>query len=247
MKEINRYLNNFKNFMNLEEFPKFKIIKTKNTLKKAKNRGIGALVSCNYDYSEKIHLLKVEQLMPLVNAEHLFFHEFTHIIDIEKYAKNSETVRVQNLGYSEYHAGQIELLNLLGMKNLNEIDDFILDKVVLTKYGSKKAIDYTIDKINTSIELIGEEYFPQDLQSYASVLGLIFNFWGMRSIFEMYSNEYQEIFDSIDYSNIKKFLGGKMYILFDEIMHGWLEDTDIEQAGILYMHLLNDNIKKYNL
>ena len=63
---------------------------------------------------------------------YILFHEFTHILDAETYARGDKVKYATSSGFTEYHASQIELLKMLGANSANEHISFSTKKMVKT-------------------------------------------------------------------------------------------------------------------
>ena len=71
-----------------------------------------------YQTQTNKHTLVVSTNLKL--AKHLIFHEFTHIYDSYRYVKGDK-VRCAGLsGFTEYHASQVELVQLLNVENIDD-------------------------------------------------------------------------------------------------------------------------------
>lgn len=78
----------YKRFMEIESFPKYilGLEPADNELNSMDEKGFGRVASASYDVRNDWHCLKIiEGINPL---DYLLFHEFTHILDDEKFVAN---------------------------------------------------------------------------------------------------------------------------------------------------------------
>lgn len=230
----------FQAFVGIDSFPAF-IIKTKEiTMDKAIKQGYEAPASAYYDTSTGLHSLEIwsKLSLPQMNAKYLVFHELTHIWDAEVYSRKDKVKHMSNKGYTEYHASQIDLLELLGVKNTARPISFNMNQTVNTFSGTKTVKAYVDEARTLAIELIQRDDFPANIETLATTLGVIFNYYGRRSICKMYAKDYE---DNADMSVISAFLGenGNNTInALNSYMLGWLEPERIAFIDAFYYRMV---------
>ena len=69
-------------------------------------------------------------------------------------------------------------------------------KHIVTTSGEKRVAQYVEEKRQHAIELFSREDFPADLNTLKSAFGVLFNYYGLRPICEMYSSDYIEKTDN---------------------------------------------------
>ena len=130
---------------------------------------------------------------------------------VTSYIKECETEFMQLLGltsfpiygYTEYHAAQIGFLKVLGVKSIKQNISFSMSDFIDTESGYMSIQDYVDAPLLLANELIGHANFPTEFKVLKDTMGVIFNYFGRRSICKMYSKDYQ---DNADTSTIEKLL-----------------------------------------
>lgn len=207
-------------FMKLHSFPHYDIIIQSINLNANESKQYAKAACTKYDFETQKHSFIVN---PLINLnEYIVFHEFTHILDTDQYVNNDKTKYVDLSGYTEYHASQIELLNLLGARKVSKKVCFKMNQIINTIAGSITVQEYIEDKHNQAIELINNDYFTVNDEYMVASLGVLFNYWGLRSICEMYAKDYKE--NKNNDAFIKRI---PLFLSLDSLMHGLMNDIEI--------------------
>lgn len=141
---VRNVVERYKQFMKIESFPKYvlELSPADNALDSADEKDFGRIASASYDVRNDQHYLTITEGTD--HLDYLLFHEFTHILDDEKFIANVEKSR-QSItymgmhGYEEYHASQIELMKLLRADHVDDSISFSMnDKIHL--YDGDKTI-----------------------------------------------------------------------------------------------------------
>lgn len=242
IRKIQLYEENFKKFMGIADFPTYKLATKVASLSVADSRGFDSAASTFYQPKTDSHTLQVST--NLILSQYLLFHEFTHILDSEMYAKG-DSMRYAGLsGFTEYHASQIELMQLLGATSVNDSISFPMQTTIHTFSGEKSVAQYIQDKQQHAIELFSRDDFPADIDTLKSAFGILYNYWGLRSICEMYSSDYVE---NVQNDAFLKFIPSVYFSLLNTLMHGWLDTSIIEKSIPLYLNTLFPLIQQYKL
>lgn len=243
---VNQTAKKYTEFMNIGKLPPFKIVEKKISVSDANKKGFGSFASYHYDISTGAHTLKVwlNIYQPQFNAEYLLFHELTHLLDTEMYVKKDSIKKVMYNGFSEYHAGQIDFMKVLGAENIDSILNFSMKQIFKTVENIKTAEEYVIAAHNTSTRLISRSDFPADVQTLSAAFGLIFNYWGRRSICKMYAVDYIE---KVDNETIEKFIGKETFKELDTLMNGWLTVDQVNLIGDFYYKMIVSKMMDYSL
>ena len=154
---------------------------------------------------------------------------------------------MSNKGFTEYHAAQIDLLKLLGAQNIKLPISFDMDKTVNTISGAQTVRSYVDGARTLALELIQRDDFPANIETLATTLGVIFNYYGRRSICKMYAKDYE---DNADMSVISAFLGenGNNTInALNSYMLGWLEPERVAFIDAFYYRMVLFLVQKYKL
>lgn len=187
---------------------------------------------------------KYGKIFTVCNAEYLLFHEFTHILDSEQYINGDKTRNVGVKGYLEYHAAQIVFLRLLNVKSVNQEFSFSVEQEIETVAGKQKAIDYVRKTHELARKLISKKEFPANQEMLSTAIGIVFNYWGRRSICKMYAVDYRE---EVDNSVIINFLGREGFDGWNNLMNGWLDKRMLETICDIYVNMIACLITKYSL
>ena len=220
-------------FMKLHSFPQYDIIIQNICLDANKSKQYAKAACTKYDFETQRHSLIVNPLIDL--NEYIVFHELTHILDTEQYAKDDRIRYVYLSGYTEYHASQIELLNLLGAKKVNKRVRFKMNQIINTLAGNITVQEYVEDKHNQAIELLNNESFFINDEYMIASLGVLFNYWGLRSICEMYAKDYNE---STNNDAFIKHIPPLLFNSLDSLMHGFMNDKQIVVTMMQYKPII---------
>ena len=120
----------YMSFMSIEKFPPYSLHSVRTQLDDARSKGFGTPASVHYNPQTNEHILTVSS--DLIMTEYLIFHEFTHILDVEEYAKADKWKYASLSGFMEYHASQVELLKLTGALNITQPKEFTMRTMVTT-------------------------------------------------------------------------------------------------------------------
>lgn len=240
--QLNTYVDEYKSFMGIENFPKY-CLKTKSvSLAVADAQGFEAVASTFYQPLTGQHTLVISTNLSL--SKYVMFHEFTHMYDSELYV-NGDKVRYLGLsGYTEYHASQVELAQLLGAKTIYAIPRFSMNTIISTFPNEKSVLQYVQDKYQLAIDLFSRTDFPANINSLKSAVGVLYNYWGLRSICEMYATDFVE---TIDNATFLKVIPTMNFTLTNNLMHGWLDKTKIDLCIPLYANTIVPIVKDYKL
>lgn len=243
---VNQSAKRYIDFMSIEKLPQFRIVEKKMSLSDANRKGFGSFASHHYDIPTGAHTLDVwsDIYQPQLHAEYLLFHEFTHILDTEIYVQKDKMKNVMYRGFLEYHAGQIDFLKVLGVKKVNASIVFSMKQMFETEKNPKTVEEFLIAAHDTSSNLISRSDFPADVETLAITVGLIFNYWGRRSICKMYAVDYVE---KVDNEVIEKFIGKEPFRAMDAFMNCWLTEEQIKLIGEFYFKMIASKMKEYSL
>lgn len=247
---IDKCIEKYINFMEIDCMPKFEIVPVVISSDSANIRGYGALATHFYNPDTCQHRLEVwdDLYKTQLHSEYVLFHEFTHILDIDKYSNGDKIKNASIKGYTEYHAAQIDLFNLLGADKIRSTISFSMKDKFETISGKKTVLEYMIDTHKAVATLISRADFPKDVDVLVVTMGLIFNYLGRLSICKMYANDYLLYKDILnDTEAEKKFLGAEVYNALNSFCDGILEQSKIELLNEFYLKMMASMISKYKL
>lgn len=237
---IKEYESNFKKFMGIDAFPKYTLCTKEVSLWVADAQGYDSVASTHYDIQSNSHSLTVSTNLTL--CEYLMFHEFVHMLDSELYVKNDKVRYMGLSGFTEYHASQIELLAMLGVQSINDEPSFSMDTIIRTFSGNKSVKQYISEKQQHAIELFSRADFPSSIETLKSSFGVLCNYWGLRSICEMYATDYTE---NIENQSFLNYIPTNVFVLLNGLMRSWLNDSAIDASIPLYANILIKLAKQY--
>ncbi len=245
---LETYINNCKSefihLLGLSDMPNYNL-KFKNiVLEFADKQGYAALATAHYNVNTDEHTLEICSALSQSNTKHLIFHELTHIIDADNYCKNSKIKFFQNKAYTEFHAAQIDMVCLLNADTIMTIPKFDSTKMISTLYGNMTINEYVTRAHNIASELIARDDFPANIDTLSTVIGLIFNYYGRRSICKMYSDNY---IDNVDNSAIATLISTEIVNTLNNYMLGWFDNKKVAALDELCGNMLFALVKKYNL
>lgn len=236
----NIYAETEKCFMKLEgcdSFPAYEIEFKSASLERADCIGFEAAASTKYDCQTGKHTLVISDNLP--QYRYLLIHEFTHILDDERYVNGDKIKYVGLRGYSEYHASQNELMFLLGLRKNNE-NSFSMYTQIETLGGKMSVAEYVELKRKHAEKLFSSDMFLKNIDVLISALGVLFNYWGLRSICKMYATDYEEI---IDNAAFLLHLSSREFAAFNHMMQGWLDENTINTIINGYANVTNRLLK----
>ena len=241
-KQIANYVDEYVRFMGIKHFPTYDLKFKKVSLSKADSQGFDSLASTAYDVNVNNHTLCIATNLPL--AKYVLFHEFTHMLDSEEHTDGNKNRYAGLFGYTEYHASQVELMQLLGAKSIEDIPSFSMNSVVHTLAGEKRISQYVYEKQMHAIELFSRSDFPASIDTLKSAVGVLHNYWGLRSICEMYAADFVE---TVDNSAFLKFIPTMHFSALNRLMHGWMDKTKIDLSIPVCYTILISLIQDFKL
>lgn len=231
---IKQYENDYIDFMGINKFPKYKLelyeIKTEET----DMAGFGVVAQALYEPQTGQHTLRICTNIEV--KKYIVFHEFTHILDSEMYANKNAMRYVYLSGYTEYHASQVELMFLLGAQKISDnIWGKTMGSVIMTFPYEKTVEEYIVLKHQFVIDMMNKEGFPANVEALKVTLGVLYNYWGLRSICKLYLNDYQEY---VDNSAIIRIFPSQLFSVMNFFMDGWFDDSKVEMSFGPYSNAL---------
>lgn len=170
---------------------------------------------------------------------YIVFHEFTHILDTEMYAKQDSWKYMALSGYTEYHAAQVELMIMLGADSIQTQDfSFTVD----VEIGNSTVRNYLNSRHQLVVNMMNRTDFPRDIEALKTTVGVLYNYFGVRSICKMYAKDYtEEVDNTIIIQKLSK-------VLFEEInsfMVGWFNEAQVELSFVSYMKIMWPMLQSY--
>ena len=233
----------FLKFMNVSCLPNYTIATINITREQADSQGYAVPANVKYDFNTNTHHMSIWTILPALSADYILFHEFTHMVDTERFCKSNQIKYIANKGYTEYHASQVALMKMLGAKTIDSTLHFTMEQTVETYSGSKSVTELVNTPLNTFSEIITRNDFPADIGTLSTAIGLVFNYYGYRSICKLFAEDYMETEDS---SSIAALFGDGITNILDKLMLGWFDDYKVSIIDDLCEKLVATLLKKYN-
>lgn len=236
----------FVKFCGISVFPSYQVVSKEMSLEKSTREGFDSVASAFYDVSTGAHRLEMWSKLYLrqMNAKYLVFHELTHILDAEVYSQKDKIKNVSNKGYTEYHAAQIDFMLLLGAKNITDPFSFSMNQRLTTFSREENVYEFMMQPHNHADAMIERHDFPASIEALAVTLGLIFNYYGRRSICKMYATDFV---DDADNSAIAKLIRPDTVKALDAYMLGWFDTTKVALVDSLYYRMAISLAQQYKL
>lgn len=246
LKYVSECEETYKQFLEISEFPEYELVAKELTLEKSERQGFDSWATAFYDIPTGKHRLEIWSGMHTFgqDGKYVVFHELTHILDDENIVKRDKVKYLANHGFTEYHASQIELMQMLGAENIHQHIVFSMSDKIKTVGGEKTIKEFLDMPRLLAIELINRADFPANIETMKVTMGLIFNYYGRRSICKMYALDYQ---DNEDNSTIAKLIYPQTVTLLDGFMVGWFDDSKVAFINNLYQRMLPSLCVQYNL
>lgn len=239
---VEKYEKEYIDFMKIENFPKYNLELFEIKMDEVDATGFGAPAQAKYNPKTNEHTLRICANLKL--NKHIVFHEFTHILDTEMYA-NKNSIRYMYLsGYTEYHASQVELMVLLGIDSIQSNFSFSLNSIINTFPFEMSVKEYLYAKHQFVVDMMSRMDFPANLETLKSTLGVLYNYWGLRSICKMYAQNYIE---QVDNTAIIKILPLQLFTVMNVLMDGWFDKSKVELSFGPYSNAIIPLINQYKL
>ena len=239
---IDNYIDEYSDFIGINYSPNYELQLKEVSIERADVYGIESPANTQFLIDLQKHILCIATNLPL--EKYIAFHEFTHMIDSELYVKGSKARKMGLGGYTEYHASQIGFAELLGASTVNNIKPFSMNDMCNTVLGNKSILEYVQEKQQTAISLFSRKGFPESFKQLYEYLGVLFNYWGLRSICEMYATDFVENVDNVRFMAL---IPSNHFCAINRLMHGWLEEEQIEQSIVIYNEIIFTIVNQWHL
>lgn len=239
---VDRYIGEYGNFMGIDFSPCYELQLKEVSRTRAEVNGIEAPASTRFLIDLKKHILCVAINLSL--EKYIIFHELTHMLDSELYVKGSKIRKMGLGGYTEYHASQIGFAELLGADDLKSIKPFSMNDICKTISGNKSILEYVQEKQEAAISMFSRKDFPANIKQLSDSLGILFNYWGLRSICEMHAIDFTEVIANSIFMN---FIPSTHFCGINRLMHGWMNEKQIEQSMVLYNTIFCTIVQQWHL
>ena len=188
---IKEYEKEYIEFMEIEKLPQYKIDFFEINVEESDAAGFASAAQAYYNTKTDEHILRICKSSEI--PRYIVFHEFTHILDTEMYAKQDSWKYMALSGYTEYHAAQVELMIMLGADSIQTQDfSFTVD----VEIGNSTVRNYLNSRHQLVVNMMNRTDFPRDIEALKTTVGVLYNYFGVRSICKMYAKDYTEEVDN---------------------------------------------------
>lgn len=234
---IKEYEKEYIEFMEIEKLPQYKIDFFEINVEESDAAGFASAAQAYYNTKTDEHILRICKSSEI--PRYIVFHEFTHILDTEMYAKQDSWKYMALSGYTEYHAAQVELMIMLGADSIQTQDfSFTVD----VEIGNSTVRNYLNSRHQLVVNMMNRTDFPRDIEALKTTVGVLYNYFGVRSICKMYAKDYtEEVDNTIIIQKLSK-------VLFEEInsfMVGWFNEAQVELSFVSYMKIMWPMLQSY--
>jgi len=239
---IQNYEMEYRNFMKIESLPNYKLEFFYLNVDDAEKKGWAACAQYRYDFKTHEHILSI--CLDLVLVKYIVFHELTHMLDAEMYGKTPEDYMYLS-GYTEYHASQVELMVLLGAKDIYSTNfSFSVDDQIKTFPSKMSIAEYLHSRHQLVEELFSRSEFPLDIEMLKSAVAILYNYFGLRSICKMNAIDFTERVNNT--AIITKIPSGTFFIV-NTFMDGWFNNEKVKLSFGPYSQIIIPLINEYKL
>lgn len=237
---IKKYEKEYIDFMGIERLPQYRIELFKIDVAKSDAAGFGSMAQAKYNLKTNEHILRI--CIDSKISKSIIFHEFTHILDADMYAKNDPHKYVKVTGYTEYHASQVELMVMLGANKIQPDDfSFTLGTEIKLFETGKTVENYLNSRHQLVIDMMSRTDFPRDIEALKTTIGVLYNYFGLRSICKMYAEDYHE---KVDNTVIIKKIPSELFEEINSSMVGWFNQSQVEASFITYKRIIEPMLQK---
>ena len=239
---IKQYEDDYMNFMGIDSFPKYRLELYEVKIEETDKAGFGIVAQALYDSKTGQHTLRI--CANLEVKEYIVFHELTHMLDAEMYGKTPEDYMCLS-GYTEYHASQVELMVLLGAKDIYSTNfSFSVDDQIKTFPSKMSIAEYLHSRHQLVEELFSRAEFPLDIEMLKSAVAILYNYFGLRSICKMNAIDFTERVNNT--AIIAKIPSGTFFIV-NTFMDGWFNNEKVKLSFGPYSQIMIPLINEYKL
>lgn len=243
MFDLSRIQQDYCSFMGIQSLPSFELCQE--IIQKGTKRCY--IARARYDFEKAKLILEIPSGYEIPIS--VLFHEFTHLYDYSLYVIGSgmlpgdEEMRAIDLTvYTEYHASQVEILQLLGANSVQAPPKFSLEQTITIGKLSFKVYEYWLGRLDKALLILNsQEYNNDEVKRIIQTLTLLGNYWGIRSIVEKYATDYSDDYKKRNgYNSILHHFDPLAFVELDELMHGRLTSNEINRS----IYLCSDIIRK---
>lgn len=237
---IKEYEKEYIDFMGIERFPQYRIELFKMDVAKSDAAGFGSMAQAKYNFKTNEHILRI--CIDSKISKSIIFHEFTHILDADMYAAKNPLKYMGLSGYTEYHASQVALMIMLGADKIQPHDfSFALDTKIKLFETGETVENYLNSRHQLVLDMMNRTDFPRDIEALKTTIGVLYNYFGLRSICKMYAEDYHE---KVDNTVVVKKISSELFEEINSSMVGWFNQSQVEASFITYKRIIEPMLQK---
>ncbi len=247
---INRTQKEFLSFMEIDCLPEMTRAPFEIDAVQLLTQGLASWAQVFYDPVADKYTLKVLKnlYVPVMHADYLMFHEYTHAYDIERLAKKDKMKYASIKGYMEYHASQVELLKQVGANKYSSPISFSMTDVVKSPGEDRTVYETMLARKKDATDAIMRAGFPGNIEILAMTVGIIFNHLGRVSVCKRYAKDYDVYKTELeDYNVEEQFFGADAWKLITGLYHDEMAPDIINIAMMCHLGILKSVTQKYGL
>lgn len=153
---IKEYEKEYIEFMEIEKLPQYKIDFFEINVEESDAAGFASAAQAYYNTKTDEHILRICKSSEI--PRYIVFHEFTHILDTEMYAKQDSWKYMALSGYTEYHAAQVAwmlakkpyIVPIPGTRKVNRLEENMESADIKLTQDEVKSIDEMLAHIPMS-------------------------------------------------------------------------------------------------
>lgn len=234
----------YRQFMGITDFPQYELMIKDLSAEEYAKTGYLSWANAGYDFHvNKYRFVVSSQLLEQDSNKYCLFHEMTHLLDDYMFVNEDIQKYVGNHGFTEYHASQVELMLLCGASSVNQTISFSMNDNIDTLGGKISVSDFVDAPYNTAEEFIASRGIPAKAEVVKTLLGVLFNYYGRRSICKMYAVDYTE---KQHHSHcIRKWLRNAVLQNYDYLMQGWFPAAKVMNFQSSYTQMLCSLVREW--
>lgn len=220
---ISQVVEQYKSFMKIDSFPSF----TTEYYQLKKDGTYSHIAKAEYSIRNNTHILLLPRGINI--PRFILFHELTHMLDTERF-RNGNYIHDNCLsGYMEYHASQIELMEIVGAESVEASVSFSMKDTVDEMHETVQQY------VDNKLELAQSLMESNNQKEKQDGIGALFNFFGLKSICDMYATDYADIFS---YQRASMCMSSFLFFNIRTFLTGWIKNVD--KAISLYSSVLEE-------
>ena len=218
---ISQVVEQYKSFMKIDSFPTF----TTEYYELEEGGTYSHIAKAEYSIPDNKHKLLLTRNICI--PKWVLFHELTHMLDMERYRNGDYNHDFCLSGYMEYHAAQVELMEMVGAESVEASISFSMNDYV-------DEIQETVQQyVDNKLEIAQSLMESHEKEEKKDGISALFNFFGLKSICSIYATDYA---DNYSYQRVSMCMSSCLFTATRVFMTGWIKNVD--KAICLYSNVI---------